>query len=82
MLLARLAVSKQFQGRRVGEKTLVTALRKSVEISDAGLPAIGLILDVLDNDALEFYRRYELFEPFTDDPTRLFVSIHTLRRVP
>lgn len=85
VLLARLAVDEQFQGKgtgpRLGEKTLITALRKSVELTDAGLAAFGLILDVLDDDALKFYQRYDMFEPFTDDPMRLFVSMHTLRHI-
>jgi hypothetical protein len=81
VLLARLAVDEQFKGQRLGEKTLITALRKSVELTDTGLPALGVILDVLDQDALGFYQHYEMFEPFTDDPMRLFVSMHTLKQI-
>ncbi len=81
VLLARLAVEEQFKGQRLGEKTLITALRKSVELTDAGLPALGVILDVLDEDALGFYQRYGMFEPFTDDPMRLFVPMHALRQI-
>lgn len=81
VLLARLAIDEQFKRQRLGEKTLITALRKSVELTDSGLPAFGVILDVLDEDALGFYQRYEMFEPFTDDPMRLFVSMHTLKQI-
>jgi hypothetical protein len=81
VLLARLAVDEQFKRQRLGEKTLITALRKSVELTDVGLPALGVILDVLDEDALGFYQRYKMFEPFTDDPMRLFVSMHTIKRI-
>ncbi len=81
ILLARLAIDKQFSGQRLGEKTLITALRKSVELTDTGLPAHGVILDVLDEDALHFYQHYEMFEPFTDDPMRLFVSVNTLKQM-
>lgn len=81
ILLARLAVDQDFSRQRLGEKTLVTALRKSVEITKGGLPTVGLILDVLDKDALAFYQKYEMFKPFTDDPMRLFVSMHTLRQI-
>lgn len=82
VLLARLAVDKQFSGQRLGEKTLITALRKAMELTDVGLPALGVILDVLDEDALHFYQHYEMFEPFTDDPMRLFVSMNTLKQIP
>jgi GNAT superfamily N-acetyltransferase len=83
VLLARLAVDKQYQGRKIGDKTLITALRKSVELTriDRGLPALGLVLDVLDDDALGFYQKYEMFEPFTDDPMRLFASMHVLAQI-
>lgn len=81
VLLARLAVDEQFKQQRLGEKTLITALRKSVELTDHGLPALGVILDVLDGDELGFYQRYEMFEPFTDDPMRLFAAMHTLRQI-
>ncbi|MCP4409587.1 MAG: GNAT family N-acetyltransferase [Gammaproteobacteria bacterium] len=81
VLLARLAVDKQFKGQRLGEKTLIAALRKSVALTDAGLPALGVILDVLDEEALGFYQRYEIFEPFTDEPMRLFVSMHSVRQI-
>ena len=81
VLLARLAVDKNFQKLRLGEKTLITALRKSVELTDRGLPAVGLILDVLDNDALKFYQQYDMFLPFTKNPMRLFVPMNVLRQL-
>ncbi len=81
VLLARLAIDKQYQGQRIGEKTLVTALRKSVELTNTGLPTLGLVLDVLDDDALGFYQRYEIFEPFTDDPMRLFAPMQVLAKI-
>jgi hypothetical protein len=81
VLLARLALDKQFQGDRLGEKTLISALQKSVELTAAGLPALGVTLDVLDKDALRFYQHYELFESFSDDPMRLFVSMHVLKQI-
>ena len=81
VLLARFAVDERFKGRRLGEKTLITALRKSVQLTERGLPCLGLILDVLDEEALGYYRRYEIFKPFTDDPMRLFVSMHLLKQI-
>lgn len=81
VLLARLAVDQKFTKQRLGEKTLVTVLRKAVELTTTGLPALGVILDVLDEGALGFYRHYKIFEPFTDDPMRLFVSMNTLKQL-
>lgn len=81
VLLARLAVDQRFQGQRLGEKTLVSALRHSVTLTQRGLPAMGLILDVLDEDALAFYQRFELFQPFTEDPMRLFVPMKVVEQI-
>ena len=81
VLLARLAVHRQFQGQGVGEKTLVTALRQSVALVQRGLPALGLVLDVIDDRALSFYQTFDLFQPFTDDPLRLFVPMSVLEQI-
>ena len=76
VLLARLAVDEEFKGCRLGEKTLVSALKKSVELSDAGLPALGVIVDVLDKVALWFYQKNERFVQFTVDPLRMLESMN------
>ena len=81
VLLARLAVDNKFKRQRLGEKTLITALHKSVELTDLGLPALGVVLDVLNKEALSFYNHYEIFEPFTDNPMRLFAAMHMLRQI-
>lgn len=81
VLLARLAIDNRHQGAGLGSKTLVYAIRKAVELSRAGLPAYGLILDVLDEQALGFYQHFDLFESFSDDPMRLFVSMKTLEQI-
>ena len=80
-LLARLAVDLRYQGRRLGEKSLIYALRHAVRLCDKGLPAYGLILDVLDDQALRFYQRFDFFHPFTKDPMRLFAPINALRKI-
>jgi GNAT superfamily N-acetyltransferase len=81
VLLARLAVDKRFQKQGLGEKTLIYALRQCVALTDKGLPALGLVLDVLDDNALAFYRKFEIFQPFTDNPMRLFVPMNVIRQV-
>ncbi len=81
VLLARLAVDHRFQGQRLGEKALVSALRHSVTLTERGLPAMGLILDMVDEDALAFYQRFDLFQPFTDDPMRLFVPMRVVEQI-
>ncbi|MDZ7662067.1 GNAT family N-acetyltransferase [Thiohalophilus sp.] len=81
ILLARLAVDQKYSGQGLGEKTLITALRKSVDITTTGLNAVGVIIDVLDEDALNFYNHFDLFSPFTDNPMRLFAPISVLKQI-
>jgi len=80
-LLARLAVSEDYQGRGLGEKTLVTALRQSVFLSDQGLPSFGVVFDVLDEEALRFYQRFDMFHSFSNNPMRLFVPMQMIRKL-
>ncbi len=81
VLLARLAVDQKYQGKGLGAKILVTAIRHAVELTDGGLPAYGLVLDVLDDDALKFYQCFDFFEPFTNNPMRLFVGMNSVRQL-
>jgi len=80
-LLARLAVDVNYQGKYLGEKMLIYALRHVSRLCDRGLPAYGLVLDVLDADALKFYKRFNFFYGFSDDPRRLFVPMLLLREL-
>jgi GNAT superfamily N-acetyltransferase len=81
VMLARLAVDQRYQGKGLGAKALVYALRQAANLSHSGLPAYGLILDVIDEQALKFYQHFDLFKPFTEDPMRLFVSMKTLEQI-
>ena len=81
VLLARLAVDQKYQGKGLGAKILVTAIRHAVELTDRGLPAYGLVLDVLDDDALKFYQCFDFFEPFTNNPMRLFIGMNSVRKL-
>jgi hypothetical protein len=81
ILLARLAVNHTFQGQNLGKKTLVSALRQCVVLTDRSLPVLGVVIDVLDNKALGFYQKFNLFQPFTDNPMRLFVSMNVIRQI-
>lgn len=81
VLLARLAVSENYQKKRLGEKTLVSAIRQAVSLTSVGLPAIGIALDVLDQDALAFYNKFDMFEEFTDNPMRLFVPMNVAKDI-
>ena len=75
MISALLVVDRNYQGQKFAGKTLITALRKASEMEGNGLPAPGFIPDVLNKDALSFYRHFDMFENFTDDPMRRSQSL-------
>ena len=81
MLLARLAVSIDHQDKQLGIKTLVHALRTAYSINQHGLPAIGVVIDVLDDDAMKFYQHVGIFTQFSDDPMRLFVQMDIINQL-
>lgn len=78
ILLAQLGVHNAFQGQRLGEKTLIYALRHafSVITNDDGIPSYGVVLDVLDEDAKKFYQRFEYFIEIAE--LKLFVPLSEL----
>ena len=80
ILLAQLAVDLNFHGLGLGAKTLIHALRHAFRISTTpnGIPSAGVALDVLDQDALEFYSHFDFFAPMVDKPMKLFVPMESL----
>jgi hypothetical protein len=79
IILARLAVDINFQKKNIGKKALISALRKACELSNNGLSAYGLILDVLDAEALAFYKKFNFFHQLTDNSMKLFVGMKNLQ---
>lgn len=58
------------------------ALRTALELTERGLPALGVVLDVLDDQALKFYQHMGMFMQLTEQPKRLFVPMGTIRQLP
>lgn len=79
ILLARLAVDENVQGKRLGEGLLLDALRRSLDLS-AGLGVHAVKVDALSDKAAAFYGKYG-FVPLVDDPLHLFLPIATIERV-
>jgi len=80
-LLARLAVDINYQGKNLGKKSLIYALRHSVKLRNQGLPTQGLVLDVLDTEALSFYKTFNFFQECTDNPMKLYISMNELQKI-
>lgn len=77
MLLARLAVDKNFQSQGIGSGLLKDAMRRTLQAADiAGIRA--LIVHAKDEKAKTFYERFD-FVPSPTDPYHLYVLLKDVR---
>jgi GNAT superfamily N-acetyltransferase len=77
VLVARLAVDRAVQGQKLGEKLLLDALARSMDLSDElGIHAV--VVDALDQQARAFYQKYR-FIPLLDSESHLYLPIPTIR---
>jgi len=71
-LLGRMAVDVRMQGRSLGNLILVSALRMALEGSRI-VGSWAVVVDAKPN-ARDFYLRHG-FQPFSEDPDRLFLTM-------
>lgn len=57
ILLGRLAIDKNFQGKGIGKYLLIDSLKRCYETSKS-IGAYAVIVDPLDNEAERFYEKY------------------------
>jgi GNAT superfamily N-acetyltransferase len=77
VLIARLAVDRTVQGQKLGEKLLLDALARSLDLSDQlGIHAV--VVDALDQQARAFYQKYR-FIALLDSEFHLYLPIATIR---
>jgi GNAT superfamily N-acetyltransferase len=80
MILARLAVHKDWQGKSIGSGLLKDAILRTVQAADiAGIRA--LIVHAKDEAALAFYAHFGFADGFSD-PMHLYVLVKELRGIP
>jgi GNAT superfamily N-acetyltransferase len=78
ILIARLAVDRRHQRRKLGSRLLAEALRRAVAASDA-VAARLVVVDAIDDEAAVFYRRWGFID-VPDNPHRLYRKISDIRR--
>lgn len=77
LLLARLAVDRSWQGRRLGAALFIDAIRRTLRVADiAGVRA--MLVHSKDEGAGDFYTHFG-FEPFPRDAFVLYCLIKDLR---
>ena len=79
ILLGRLAVDLSVRGQRLGEKLLIDALTRSLELSQSlGVHAVEV--DAIDALATAFYERYG-FTCLPGQVSHLYLPIDTIRKL-
>lgn len=81
VLIGRLAVAAEYQGRGYGGELLRRALRRCLDASQVAAAAL-VIVDALNADAAAFYGKFG-FEPITSDdeyPKRLYMPLRLVAK--
>jgi GNAT superfamily N-acetyltransferase len=77
LVLARLAVRSEWQGRRIGAGLLLDALGRTLQVADiAGMRALAV--HAKDDSAASFYRHFG-FVPSPTDSRHLFMLLKDIR---
>lgn len=77
ILLGRLAVDKNYRGKRLGEMLLMDALNRCLR---SEIAAMAVVVDALDDSVCSFYEHYQ-FIRFPDYPNRLFLPMMTIAKI-
>jgi GNAT superfamily N-acetyltransferase len=78
ILLARIAVDKEFQGEGLGEALLKDALLRSVKITEQ-LAARAILAHAKDDESRNWYKKHD-FEESPTDPYHLFLLMKDAKR--
>ncbi|MDQ3265275.1 MAG: GNAT family N-acetyltransferase [Myxococcota bacterium] len=78
-LIGRLAIDQRVQGRGLGEKLLLDALRRVVTVA-ANVGCTGVVVDAKDEGATRFYANYGFVVVVSEGwPRRMFLPISVAR---
>ncbi len=78
-LLGRLAVRTEFRGKGLGEKLLMDALYRSLQLSEQAA-STGVVVDAKDESAVSFYGKYG-FLALPKVERRLFMPMGTVAQL-
>ena len=78
-LLGRLAVDQAFQGQGLGEQLLLDALKRSFDISKTEIGSMAVVVDPIDDAAIDFYAEYGFI--LLPERQRLFLPMTTIRKL-
>ena len=79
VLLGRLAVHLEFQGKGLGKRMLLRAMKQTADAAQT-IGIFALVLDAIDDSARDWYLGLGWgFQELLDDPRHLFLPVATIR---
>ncbi len=78
-LLGRLAVDRNYRGRRLGELMLIDALKKSL-VATEKVASLAVIVEAIDEKAVSFYRKYG-FRSFSGNTMKLYMTMQSIKEL-
>jgi predicted GNAT family N-acyltransferase len=75
-LLGRLAVDSKYKGQKLGALLLIDALKKSYETAQTSIGAMCVIVDPIDENAVQFYKKYGFI--LLPDSGKMFLPMLTI----
>jgi GNAT superfamily N-acetyltransferase len=78
ILIGRLAIDKNFQGKGIGKVLLIDALKRCFDISHT-IGAFAVIVDPLDIEAERFYEKYGFIR--LPDSGKMFLPMKTIKEL-
>jgi len=78
ILLGRLAIDRDFQGKGIGKILLIDSLKRCFDTSDS-IGAFAVIVDPLDKEAERFYKKYGFIK--LPDSGKMFLPMKTIKEL-
>ena len=75
-LLGRLAIENIYKRQKLGELLLIDALKRSYEASLNSVGSMAVIVDPIDDNAIQFYRKYGF--TLLADSGKMFILMETI----
>jgi len=78
-LLGRLAIDNKFKGQKLGALILLDALKRSFDISATSVASMAVIVDPIDQEAIDFYTKFGFI--LLPDSGRMFLPMGTIEQL-
>jgi GNAT superfamily N-acetyltransferase len=78
ILLGRLAIDRDYQGKSIGKILLIDSLKRCLDTSDS-LGVLAVIGDPLDKEAERFYDKYGFIK--LPDSQKMFIPMKTIKEL-